>query len=79
MDWKDEESNFDSGLGLEIFSVLYTVQTGSGAHMTYKLDMGRSLLEIKRSGGKTDHSPASSVEVKNAQSYNSTPLIVFIV
>jgi hypothetical protein len=32
-------------------------------------------LRVKRSGREADHSPPSSVEVKNAWSYNSTPPI----
>jgi hypothetical protein len=39
---------------------------------------GALSLGVKRPGRGTDHSPPSSAEVKNASSYTSTPLYVFM-
>jgi hypothetical protein len=51
------------------FSLHHRVQTGSGAHpASYPLVTRGSFP-----GGEADHSPPSSVEVKNAWSYTSTP------
>jgi hypothetical protein len=57
------------------FSVLYSVQTGSGAHTAfYLMGAGGSLLEVKRLGNEADHLFASDAEVKNAWSYISPPI-----
>jgi hypothetical protein len=40
---------------------------------------GALSLGVKRPGREADHLPPSSVEVKNAWSYNSTPQCVFMV
>jgi hypothetical protein len=39
---------------------------------------GALSLEVKRPGLEADHSPPSSVEVKNASSYTSTPQYAFM-
>jgi hypothetical protein len=51
------------------------VQNGSGAHpASYPMGTrGLFPLGIKRPGREADHSTPSSVEVKNAWSYTSTP------
>jgi hypothetical protein len=52
--WK-AEVQFPSGA--RIFSLLHSVQTGSGAHSTsYSVDTGGSLPGLKRPGRETDHS-----------------------
>jgi hypothetical protein len=53
------------------FSLHHSVQNGSGTHPTF-YPMG---TEDSFPGGKADHSPPSSAEVKNAWSYTFTPLI----
>jgi hypothetical protein len=65
-----------------IFNVLYSsvlrhrVQTSFGTHPASSQEGTRgSFLGIKRRGVEADHSPPSSVEVKNAWSYTSTPPI----
>jgi hypothetical protein len=61
------------------FSPNHSVQTGSGAHSpSYLMGTRGSFVEIKRSGREADYSHPSSVEVKNAWSYTSTPQYVFM-
>jgi hypothetical protein len=55
---------FDSVQGH--FSILRSVQTGSGAHSA-------SSLGLKRLGYEADHSPHISIEVKNRWIYISPP------
>jgi hypothetical protein len=58
----------------ENFSLHHRVQTGFGAHpASYPMGTGALSLGVKRLGRETDHSPPSSVEVKNARSYTSIP------
>jgi hypothetical protein len=45
---------------------------GSGAHLAFRV-AGALTLGIKRPGRQADHLPPSSVEVKNAWRYTSTP------
>jgi hypothetical protein len=48
------------------FSLLYSVQTESGAHLTlYTTVPGVLSPGVKRPGREADHSPLSSAEVKN--------------
>jgi hypothetical protein len=48
------------------FSVLHSIQTGSGAHpSSYSLDTGECFHGIKWPGHKADHSSPSGAEVKN--------------
>jgi hypothetical protein len=68
---------FPSGAG--IFSLLYRVQTGSGAHRA-SFPMGTGFF----SGGKAAWAfnrplTSSSAENKNAWSYTSTPPYLFMV
>jgi hypothetical protein len=60
---------FDSRLG-EDFSFLHSVQTGSGVHPApYRMGTGDSFP-----GGKADHSPPSSAEVKNGGALTPLPI-----
>jgi hypothetical protein len=57
--------------GAENFSLHHRVQSGSGTHPgSYPMGTRASFP-----GSEADHSPPSSVEVKNAWSYKSTPPI----
>jgi hypothetical protein len=48
------------------FSVLHSAQTGSEAHSaSYPMGTGGSFPVVKRQVRESDHSPPSSVEVKN--------------
>jgi len=58
------------------FSLRRCVQTGFGAHPTSY--PGALSLRVKWLGCEADHLPPSSVEVKNAWRYNSTPQYIFI-
>jgi hypothetical protein len=52
--------------GTARFFLLHSVQTGSGAHpASNSVGTGGSYLGVKRPGREADHSPSSSVEVKN--------------
>jgi hypothetical protein len=54
-------------VGTRDFSLLYSVQTSSGAHPTsYPMGIGGSFPEVKRLGREADHSPPSSAVVKKA-------------
>jgi hypothetical protein len=56
------------------------VNTGSTAKVaSYTVGTGSLSSWVKRPGREADHSPPSSVEVKNAWSYTSTPPYVFMV
>jgi hypothetical protein len=58
------------------FSLHHCVQTGAGAHpSSYLIGTRGTFPGVKRPGREADHSPPSSVEVKNAWSYTSTPSI----
>jgi hypothetical protein len=57
-----EELGFDSRQGGRDFSILHSVQTDPGA-------LSR---RVKRPGREAEHSPLSSVQVKNAWSYTFT-------
>jgi hypothetical protein len=55
-------------------SLLHTIQTCFGAHpSSYPVGTGVLFLGIKWSGDEADHSPPSSVEVKNVWIQTSTP------
>jgi hypothetical protein len=60
------------------FSLLRSLQTGSGAHPTsYAMDIVRLLpLGVKRPGLEADHSPPSSVEIKNDGAIPPLPRIL---
>jgi hypothetical protein len=49
------------------FSLHHRVQTGSGSHAaSYPMGTRGSFLGVKRPVSEADHSPSSSVEVRNA-------------
>jgi hypothetical protein len=51
--------------GAESFSLHHLVQKGSGAHpASYPMYTGALSLGVKRPGREADHSPPSSIEVK---------------
>jgi hypothetical protein len=54
--------------GLNKFSPLHSLWTGSGAHTTsFSVGTGGSYPGVKRLGLGSDHSPPSGVEVKNGE------------
>jgi hypothetical protein len=55
------------------FSLLHSVQTGSGAHPA-----GEVSKEVKRPGREADNSPATSAEAMNTRNYASIPPYIFI-
>jgi hypothetical protein len=58
------------------FPLHHHVQTGSGAHpVSYPMGTRGSFPVGERPRREADHAPPSSVEVKNAWSYTSTPPI----
>jgi len=61
--------------GAGIISLRHRVQTGSRTHSaSYPMGTGGLFPpEVKQPGREADHSPPSSVEVKNACCYTSTP------
>jgi hypothetical protein len=62
--------------GVEEFSPLHLVQTGSGVH---QMGTGGFLYPgIKRPEREADHSPAASSEVKKMWIYTSTPPCAFM-
>jgi hypothetical protein len=65
---------FAPGRSREGFLYLHhRVKTSSGLHpASYPMGTGDSFPEVKRPGGEADHSPPSSVEVRNTWSYTST-------
>jgi hypothetical protein len=72
---------FQAGAVKRLFFLRHGVHTGSGAHpFSYpKGSRGRALSPgIKRPRREADHSPPSSAEFKNAWSYTSTHLYVFM-
>jgi hypothetical protein len=74
LDFWGSRVRFPAGAGN--FSLHHRVQNASGANpASYPMDTGGSFPEIKQPGPEADHSPPSSVEVKNAWSYTSTPPI----
>jgi hypothetical protein len=56
------------------FSFQHHVKNGSGSHPAfYAVGTRGSFSGIKVAGCEADHSPPSSVEVKNVWNYTSTP------
>jgi hypothetical protein len=75
-DW-GSRVRFPAGAGN--FSLHHRVQNNSGAHSaSYPMGTRVSFPVVKRPERETDHSPPSSVEVKNAWSYTSTSQYVFM-
>jgi hypothetical protein len=77
--WTIGVLGFDSRLGLGIlpFTTASRMALGPTQPPTQWVS-GALSLEVKRPGPKTDHSPPSSAEVKNAWSYTSAPPHVFM-
>jgi hypothetical protein len=70
-------SEFDSRRVLEIF--LFDTASRPAMGTTAFYSMGAGVLSgSKASGREADRSPPSSVQVKNAWSYTSTPQYVFM-
>jgi len=61
-------------MGLEMF----LFSTAFGAFLGPTQPPFQCVPEVKRPERETDHSPTSSVEVKNPWSYTSTPQYVFL-
>jgi hypothetical protein len=62
------------------FSLHHHVQNGSGTHpASYPMGTRDFSVGVKRPRREADHSPPSSAEVKNAQSYTSAPQYAFVV
>jgi len=60
--------------GVGIFFLRHRVHTDSGAHPASSPTGGEfSGKEVKRLRHEAEHSPECSIEVKNAQSFTSTP------
>jgi hypothetical protein len=71
-----EVLEFDSGWGLGIFLSTTLSRTALGPPQPpIQWIPGALSLRFKRSGREADHSPPSSVEVKNFWNYISTPPI----
>jgi hypothetical protein len=72
LDYRGSRIRLPAGAGN--FFLHHRVQNSSGAHSaSYPMGTGGSFP-----GGKADHSPPSSAEVKNEWSYISTPQYVFM-
>jgi hypothetical protein len=70
---------FDSRRGLRIFLFTTASRTALGpTQPPIQWVPGALSLGVKRSGHEADHSPLFSAEVKNARSYTSTPLYIFM-
>jgi hypothetical protein len=62
------------------FSLLHSVQTGSGTHRaSYPVGIKESLTGVKRPELEIDHSPPSSAEAKNGEVISPLPPHVFMV
>jgi hypothetical protein len=77
--WTIGVLGFDSWRRLGIFLFTTASRTALGpTQPPIQWVPGVPSLEVKRPGREADHSPTSSAEVKNAWSYTSTPLYVFM-
>jgi hypothetical protein len=57
------------------FSLLYNIQTGSGAHpASYPIVSGTLTLGVKKPGREADHSPPSSAKAKNGGGIPPLPM-----
>jgi hypothetical protein len=73
-----QDSGFESQSDRD-FSLLHSVQTGSGAHpASYRINSGALSLTVKRPGLESESSPLLSVEVKNMWRYTFTPAYALI-
>jgi hypothetical protein len=79
MGWMIIVLRFDSWQGLGIFPFTTMSRLALGpTQPPVQCVPGVLSLEENRPGCEADHSPPSSVEVKNAWSYTSTPQYVFM-
>jgi hypothetical protein len=77
--WMIGVLGFDSQRGLGIFPFTTVSRTALGhSQPPIQWVPGALSLGVKRPGREADNSPPSSVEVKNAWSYTSTPQYVFM-
>ena len=61
------------------FSVLYSIQIGSGANpASYSVNTGISFPELKRPEREFDNSPVANAEIKNGWSCTSSWSRIFI-
>jgi hypothetical protein len=73
MGWMADGPEFESRYGLDS-SLLYVVQTGSGAYpVPYPMDIGSLTPEINRPQSETGHSSPSTAEVKYVDLYIHSP------
>jgi hypothetical protein len=78
MGWTTEESEFEYRWRHE-FSLLHSVQTGSGAHpASYPIGKGALSPEVNRQGREADRSPPTSADFKKTWVYTSTTPYVFM-
>jgi hypothetical protein len=77
-DWMIEGSNPGRGLGIFLLTTASKPALGP-TQPPVKWAPGALSLEVKRPGREADHSPSSSVKVKNAWLYTSTPQYAFMV
>jgi hypothetical protein len=68
----------DGGIGVRVpvgsrIYFLHVVETGPGAHPSYRMGTGGSFPGVKRRGPEADHSPPTSVEVKKVGSILQLP------
>jgi hypothetical protein len=75
-DWSSTV-RFPVGLGIFLFTTVSRTALGL-TQPPIQWVPGALSLGVKRLGLEADHSPPSSVEVKNAWSYTSTPQYVFM-
>jgi hypothetical protein len=79
MGWTIGVLGFDSQRGLEIFLFTIAARTALGSTQPpIQWVPGGLSLGIKWPDHESDHSPPSSVQVKNAWSYTSTPQYAFM-
>jgi hypothetical protein len=65
--------------GVRHFTLLHIVKICSGAqYAVYSMSTECSMHGLKRQGREADHSPASTVEVKNGGAINSIPPHAFM-
>jgi hypothetical protein len=77
LDDRGSRVRFPAGAGIFLFTTASRTALGSTQPPTQWVP-GALSLGVKRPGRETNHSPPSSVEVKNARSYTSTSLYIFI-
>jgi len=78
MGWIIQSWNPDRGKILKLLSKIFTPSLGSTQPSTQWVT-GGSFLAVRQTGCEVDHSPPSSVEVKDVWHYNFTPPYAFMV